>query len=139
MSSVLFLCTGNACRSQMAEGWLRKLHPDIDAYSAGIVAHGKNPLAIRAMQQVGIDISDQQSQSIDELPVEKVDYVFTVCANAAENCPYFPASIKLQHVPFADPPQLAKQTTNDEQALVFYAQVRDQIRDFVANIKQYMD
>lgn len=139
MTSVLFLCTGNSCRSQMAEGWLRHLHPDIAAYSAGIVAHGQNPLAIKAMQLAGIDISEQQSQTTDELPLDEVDYVFTVCDNAAENCPFFPARAKVIHAPFDDPPKLAKNAPSEEEALQHYVRVRDDIKAFVENIKDYLD
>ena len=138
MTSVLFLCTGNSCRSQMAQGWLRQLHPDIDAYSAGIVAHGQNPLAIKAMAMAGIDISDQPSQTTDELPLDKVDYVFTVCDNAAENCPFFPAEVRLQHVPFDDPPKLARDAKTEEEALSHYIRVRDDIREFVETIEDYL-
>lgn len=138
MASVLFLCTGNACRSQMAEGWLRHLHPHIDAYSAGIMAHGQNPLAIKAMALAGIDISDQQSQTTEELPLDEVDYVFTVCDNAAENCPYFPAKVLIQHTPFDDPPKLAKDAETEEEALMHYIRVRDDIRQFIVNIEDYL-
>lgn len=123
----------------MAEGWLRHLHPQIEAYSAGIVAHGQNPLAIKAMAEAGIDIGSQQSQTTDELPMDQVDYVFTVCDNAAESCPIFPAKVKVIHTPFDDPPKLAKGAANEEEALVHYIRVRDDIRLFVENIKQYLN
>ena len=139
MTSVLFLCTGNACRSQMAEGWLRTLHPEIQAFSAGIVAHGQNPLAIKTMENAGVDISGQQSQTTDELPLDEVDYVFTVCDNAAENCPYFPAKVKIIHAPFDDPPKLAKDCETEEEALVHYERVRDQVKSFVENIQDHFE
>lgn len=139
MTTVLFLCTGNSCRSQMAEGWLRHLRPDLTAYSAGIVAHGQNPLAIKAMAEAGIDISDQQSQTTDELPLDEVDYVFTVCDNAAGNCPYFPAVNKIIHAPFDDPPKLAKQAASEQEAFSHYLRVRDDIRQFVERIDEYLD
>lgn len=122
----------------MAEGWLRHLHPDIQAFSAGIVAHGQNPLAIKAMGLAGIDISGQQSQTTDDLPLDEVDYVFTVCDNAAENCPYFPAKAKIYHVPFDDPPKLAKYAKNEEEALFHYNRVRDDIHQFVEHINDYL-
>lgn len=139
MPSVLFLCTGNSCRSQMAEGWLRHLHPQIDAYSAGIVAHGQNPLAIKAMAMAGVDISSQQSQTTAELPLDEVDYVFTVCDNAAESCPVFPAKARIQHTPFDDPPKLAKDAASEEEALGHYVRVRDEIRQFVERIDDYLN
>ena len=138
MTSILFLCTGNSCRSQMAEGWLRHFHPEIQAFSAGIVAHGKNPLAIKAMASAGVDISNQESQTTDELPLEEVDYVFTVCDNAAESCPVFPARAKIIHAPFDDPPKLAKDAATEEEALVHYERVRDDVKQFVQDIKQHL-
>jgi len=122
----------------MAEGWLRHLHPHIEAYSAGIVAHGQNPLAIKAMAEAGIDISNQHSQTTDELPLEQVDYVFTVCDNAAESCPIFPAKVNVIHAPFDDPPKLAKDSKTESEALIHYIRVRDDIKRFVETIESQL-
>ena len=109
MIRLLFLCTGNSCRSQMAEGWARHLKgAEIDAYSAGIEAHGLNPLAVRVMAEAGVDISSHRSRRVEELGDVRFDYVVTVCGHAHENCPVFPGRAKVVHVGFDDPPKLAK-------------------------------
>jgi len=131
--SLLFLCTGNSCRSQMAEGWARHLKGDkLAPYSAGIEKHGLNPLAVRVMAEAGIDISTQQSKLIDELPAIPFDYVITLCDNAHETCPYFPG--RIIHRGFPDPPQLAKEAISEEEILQAYRSVRDRIRDFVVSL-----
>jgi len=123
---VLFLCTGNACRSQMAEGWLKALGGDTyDVYSAGIVAHGKNPRAIAAMKQAGVDISEQKSEALDPVLLDEIDLLITVCGNADESCPTIPASCEKQHWPFDDP---AKATGSEEEIMAEFYRVRDQIR-----------
>ena len=108
---VLFLCTGNSCRSQMAEGWARRLHPDrIDACSAGTDPHGLNQLAVRAMREAGVDISSHTSTTIDACQPETLDLVVTVCGHAHENCPVFLAQnprTRIVHRGFDDPPRLA--------------------------------
>lgn len=125
-AKVLFLCTGNSCRSQMAEGWLRKLAPDgVVALSAGTNPQGINPRAIRAMAQVGIDISEQRSQSIDEFLVDPPDLVISVCDNAKESCPNFSGQVERLHWPFFDP---AEARGNDAEVDAVFADVRDQIR-----------
>jgi len=127
---ILFLCTGNSCRSQMAEGWARHLKGDlIEAYSAGIEKHGVNPLAVKVMAEAGVDISAQRSKTVDELPERDFDFVVTLCDHAAESCPFFPG--KTVHRSFPDPPRLAAKAKSEEEALVFYRQVRDLIRQFV--------
>ncbi|MFA6290950.1 MAG: arsenate reductase ArsC [Victivallales bacterium] len=132
---VLFLCTGNSCRSQMAEGWARHLKGDIiDAYSAGIETHGLNPNAVKVMAEAGVDISEHRSKHVDELKDIKFDYVVTVCGHANENCPFFQGKAKVVHVGFDDPPKLAKSAKTEEEALGYYRRVRNQIRDFVAKI-----
>ncbi|WP_027366732.1 arsenate reductase ArsC [Desulfocurvibacter africanus] len=132
MLKVLFLCTGNSCRSQMAEGWVRALKSDtIEAWSAGIEKHGMNPLAVKVMAEAGVDISGQYSKTVDELPRREFDYVITLCGHASENCPYFPGKAKRLHAGFDDPPQLAKDAKSEEEALVHYRRVRDEIRAFV--------
>ena len=135
---VLFLCTGNACRSQMAEGWLKALGGDTyEVYSAGIVAHGKNPRAIAAMKQAGIDISDQKSEALDPVLLDDIDLLITVCGNADESCPTIPVSCEKQHWPFDDP---AKAVGSEEEIMVEFYRVRDQIRrkleDFVQQAKK---
>src|SRR5882757_5807456 len=105
---VLFLCTGNSCRSQMAEGWANFLKPaDIEAYSAGVEPHRMNALAIATMREAGVDISSQRSKHVDELKAIAFDYVVTVCDHAHQSCPLFPGKTKLLHVGFDDPPRLA--------------------------------
>lgn len=130
--NVLFLCTGNSCRSQMAEGWARHFHGDrIEAHSAGIEAHGMNPNAMQVMQEAGVDISDQSSKLASSLTDVPLDLVVTVCGHADENCPAFLTKAKLVHVGFDDPPKLAKEATSEDEALDCYRRVRDEIRDFV--------
>ena len=133
--SVLFLCTGNSCRSQMAEGWARHLHSEIiEPYSAGIERHGLNPAAVRVMAEVGVDISGQRSKLVEELPAIPFDYVITLCGHAHETCPYFPG--KIIHHGFPDPPQLAKNAATEEESLQAYRTVRDQIRQFIESLPQ---
>jgi len=130
---ILFLCTGNSCRSQMAEGWARHLHGGaIDARSAGIAPHGLDPLAVRVMAEAGVDISGQRSKHIDELKDIVFDYVVTVCGHADEQCPVFPATTQRLHAGFDDPPRLARHAANDEERLAPYRRVRDEIRTFIA-------
>ena len=137
--SVLFLCTGNSCRSQMAEGWLRTLHADrYLAYSAGIEAHGLNPLAVKAMQESGVDISQQQSQTLDQLPIDNLDYVITVCAHADASCPVLPAKIKRIHLGFDDPPKLAANAKSTDEAMPHYRRVRDEIRAAIEQIELHL-
>ncbi len=132
---ILFLCTGNSCRSQMAEGWCRQLKADsIDAYSAGIETHGLNPNAVKVMAEAGVDISGHRSKHVDELKDVNFDYVITVCGHADENCPLFPGKAKVLHVGFDDPPELARSAKTEKEALDHYRRVRDQIRDFVAKL-----
>jgi arsenate reductase len=123
---VLFLCTGNACRSQMAEGWLRFLGGDrFEVYSAGIVAHGKNPRAIEVMQQAGVDISKQESEQLDPALLQEIDLLVTVCANADESCPVVPAVCEKQHWPFDDP---AKASGDEAAIMAEFCRVRDEIK-----------
>ena len=134
---VLFLCTGNSCRSQMAEGWTRHLKADlIDPYSAGIETHGLNPLAVKVMAESGVDISHQESKTVAQLLTRDFDYVVTVCDNARESCPVFPGKAKVVHVGFDDPPELAKGARSEEEALRHYRRVRDEIRAFVEKLPE---
>ena len=136
MISVLFLCTGNSCRSQMAEGWLKTLHPQLQGFSAGILAQGLNPLAVQVMAEAGVDISCQLSQTLDQMPTENIDYVFTVCDQAALSCPSFPARVQTQHIPFDDPPLLALNSSSEEEALQHYRRICNEIKEFVESIEQ---
>jgi arsenate reductase (thioredoxin) len=132
MLKVLFLCTGNSCRSQMAEGWTRHLKGDrIEAYSAGIETHGLNPDAVRVMAEAGVDISGQRSKHVDEFRGVEFDYVVTVCGHAEEACPVFPGKARILHVGFDDPPRLAAGARMEEERLAPYRRVRDEIRAFV--------
>ena len=138
-TKILFLCTGNSCRSQMAEGWAKHLRSDsIDAYSAGVEPHGMNKLAVAVMKESGVDISGHRSKHVDELKDVTFDYVVTVCDQAHETCPLFPGKTKVVHVGFDDPPRLAKAARNEEEALGHYRSVRDEIRNFVEHIDQYL-
>lgn len=129
---VLFLCTGNSCRSQMAEGWARHLLGDrVEPYSAGIEAHGMNANAVRVMQEAGVDITGQSSKVVTTLAEVPLDLVITVCGHADEHCPAFPSGARVVHVGFDDPPKLARSAATEEEALGHYRRVRDEIRVFV--------
>ena len=115
--NVLVLCTGNSCRSQIAEGFLRKyLNKSFTVYSAGLESHGLNPNAVWAMEEVGIDISHHTSNTIEELPESEFDFVITVCDNARENCPYYPAKTKMLHQTFTDPTGLEGSTEEQNES-----------------------
>ena len=140
MMKILFLCTGNSCRSQMAEGWARHLKGDVfEAYSAGVETHGLNTNAVKVMAEAGVDISGQQSQPIDAFRDVPLDYVVTVCSHAHESCPHFPGKTKVTHVGFDDPPRLAEDAATDEEALDHYRRVRDEIRTFVETLPEALD
>ena len=132
---ILFLCTGNSCRSQMAEAWTRFLKGDrFDAYSAGVQPKPIDPRAIKAMAEAGIDISEQKSKDVDVFGNMEFDYVITLCDNARESCPYFPAKTKLIHQGFEDPPKLAEGASSEEEAMAHYRRVRDEIKGFVGTL-----
>jgi len=132
---VLFLCTGNSCRSQMAEGWARHLKGDqIEPYSAGIEKHGMNPHAVKVMSEAGVDITGQWSKTLTELGAVVFDYVVTVCGHANEHGPVFPGKAKVVHVGFEDPPKLTKEMPDGEAKLAVYRRVRDEIRRFVETL-----
>lgn len=136
---VLFLCTGNSCRSQMAEAWTQALKNDqIEAYSAGIEIHGLNPSAVKVMAEAGVDISHQKSKHVDDFKDMKLDVVVTVCKNAHETCPYFMTPCRVVHVGFDDPPKmaetLAEKGMNKEKQLDCYRRVRDEIKLFVKGL-----
>jgi arsenate reductase len=137
--NVLFLCTGNSCRSQMAEGWARKLQGNtVNAYSAGVEPHGMNPRAIRVMDEAGVDISGHHSKHVDELKDISFDYVITVCDQAHEACPLFPGKTKVVHVGFDDPPRPAKDAKTEEEALGHYRRVRDEIHQFIERLHDFI-
>jgi arsenate reductase len=116
----------------MAEGFARALKGDaIEPYSAGVEVHGMNPLAIKAMAEAGVDISKQRSKHVRELMDFHFDYAITMCDQANESCPVFPEKVKRLHVGFDDPPNLARKAKSEEEALVHYRRVRDEIRRFV--------
>jgi arsenate reductase len=130
--NILFLCTGNSCRSQMAEGWARHLKGDlVDVWSAGIETHGLNPLAVKVIAEAGVDISNHRSKHLNEIKDVRFDWVITVCDSANERCPVFPGKVKRFHIGFDDPSKLARSAKNEEEALAHYRRVRDQIRRFV--------
>ena len=137
---ILFLCTGNSCRSQMAEGWARALkEKSIEAYSAGIEKHGLNTKAVAVMKEAGVDISSQLSKTVSDLPTMHFDYVVTLCGHANENCPFFPGKAKVIHKGFDDPPQLAKGAKTPEEELGHYRRVRDEIKQFVEGMPENLE
>ncbi|MCX6827620.1 MAG: arsenate reductase ArsC [candidate division Zixibacteria bacterium] len=132
---ILFLCTGNSCRSQMAEGWTRYLLGGMmEPYSAGIEAYGLNMNAVKVMAEAGIDISDHRSKHISDLGAIKFDYLITVCGYAGEHCPVFPGIVKKIHHGFDDPSRLALEAVTEEEELGYYRRVRDEIRDFIISL-----
>ncbi len=134
---VLFLCTGNSCRSQMAEGWARHLKSDcMEAFSAGIETHGLNPFAVQVMKEAGVDITGQKSEHIETYIDLDLDYVVTVCGHADENCPVFPGRTQVMHHGFDDPPKLAESAKTEEEKIAAYRRVRDEIRDYIQTLPE---
>ncbi len=135
-NKVLFLCTGNSCRSQMAEGWARHLRSDdIEAWSAGIETHGLNPCAVRVMAEAGVDISGHVSQTTEAVQDIPFDVVVTVCGHANETCPtWLSGKARVIHAGFDDPPALAKNAETEEETLKHYRRVRDEIRDYIQEL-----
>lgn len=130
--NVLFLCTGNSCRSQMAEGWAKKLRSnEISAWSAGVETHGMNPNAVQVMKEAGVDITGHHSKLSSDLKDITFDFVVTVCENAAQSCPVFSGDAVIVAHSFDDPPALAKEAATEEEALGHYRRVRDEIRSFI--------
>lgn len=130
--NILFLCTGNSCRSQMAEGWARALAGAChEIQSAGIEAHGKNPRAIAVMAEAGQDISGQESTMLTDAMITGADIVVTVCGNADENCPVLPAGTRKEHWPLEDP---AGATGTEDQIMAVFRDSRDDIRRRVADL-----
>ena len=137
---VLFLCTGNSCRSQMAEGWTKHFFKDeIKAYSAGVAIDKLNPNTVSTMKEAGVDISSHYSKHVNDLKDIEFDYVITVCGHADEHCPVFPQDTKKIHNGFDDPPKLAKSAKTEEEALNHYRRVRDEIMEFVKTLPESLD
>ncbi len=133
---VLFLCTGNSCRSQMAEGWAQHLRGDeIEAHSAGLIARGLDPRAVKVMAEAGVDISGHQSKKAVEMLEIPFDNIVTVCGHADANCPVFPGKVRVVHRGFDDPPTLALEAKDEEEALGHFRRVRDEIRDFIQDLR----
>ena len=138
--NLLFLCTGNSCRSQMAEGWGKcLLSSQFNVYSAGIEKHGLNPNAVKVMAEQGIDISGHYSKTLDDLNNVQFDVVITVCGHADETCPVFSGNTKKIHYGFDDPPKLAANAKTEEEALQHYRRVCQEIKTFVENIENYVN
>ena len=139
MKNILFLCTGNSCRSQMAEGWGKSLKGQkYNFCSAGTKKHGLNPFAVKVMAELGVDISSHRSKTVEELPESPMDYVFTVCSDAHETCPIFSGG-KVIHVGFDDPPKLTKNMADEGEVLLVYRRVRDEIKEMVTEIEKYVE
>lgn len=138
--NILFLCTGNSCRSQMAEGWARHLKGDlIEACSAGIEPKGLDPRMVRVMAERGVDVSHHRSKHVQEVMHLSFDYVITVCGDAAESCPVFPGKTRVIHRGFNDPPQLAMDAASEEEALAHYRRIRDEIGSFIKTLPESLD
>ena len=138
---ILYLCTGNSCRSQMAEGWTRHLKSNqIEAFSAGIETHGLNPHMVKVMDEAGVDVSNQKSENIRDFAEHDLDVVITVCGHAHETCPVFPANCKVVHTGFPDPPkmakELAKKGATEEEQLDCYRSVRDKIKEYILTLPE---
>lgn len=139
MKKVLFLCTGNSCRSQMAEGWTNfLLKHNFKAFSAGTKPGTLDPRAIKVMAEAGVDISANRAKGVDEFKDVVFDLVVTVCDNARESCPIWFGKTKKLHQSFEDPPFLAKEAKTEEEALSHYRRVRDEIKDFVLKLPEIL-
>ncbi len=137
---ILFLCTGNSCRSQMAEGFARHLKSDyLEPYSAGIETHGLNEYAVKVMAEIGINIASQESNNVNEFVTIDFDYIITVCGHAHENCPITFTNSKVIHVGFDDPPKLAIDAKTEDEALDCYRRVRDEIRNFIESLPKVLE
>ena len=124
--NILYLCTGNSCRSQMAEGWTRELgEDDFNVESAGIEAHGKNPRAIAVMAEAGVDISGQESTIVTDEMMKRADVLVTVCGHADEQCPVVPPGVDKIHWPLSDP---AKATGSEEEVMDAFRETRDEVK-----------
>lgn len=136
-AKILFLCTGNACRSQMAEGWAKHLKSDvIEAHSAGVWPAGVSSRAIKVMNEAGVDISSHKSRHVDEFAQVEFDYVITLCDNAQEQCPIFPGKARLVHRAFNDPVMM---TGTDDEIMAAFRRTRDEIRAFVETLPESIE
>lgn len=133
MLNILFLCTGNSCRSQMAEALAHSIYPQHKFYSAGIETHGMNPYAVKIIEELGLDMSGHTSKHVDTLKDINFDVVITVCDNANESCPIFMGKTLKLHHSFQDPPKLASNLTDEDKKLDVYRQVRDEIRTYLVD------
>jgi len=132
---ILFLCTGNSCRSQMAEAWTNHLlSTDFQAWSAGVRKSTVDSMAAEVMAEAGVDMRSHHSKLVEELPEMEFDYVITLCDHARESCPFFTGRAKKIHKSFEDPPRLAEQTASPQEALDHYRRVRDEIKEFVLSL-----
>lgn len=131
MLNILFLCTGNSCRSQMAEAIARDLYPQHKFYSAGIETHGMNPYAVKVCEELGLDMSRHTSKLVETLKDIRLDVVLTVCDHANESCPLFTGLAQKMHHSFQDPPKLAANLASEEEKLAVYRQVRDEIKNYL--------
>ena len=132
MKKVLFLCTGNSCRSQMAEGFARAAAaPGIEIYSAGVEAHGLNPRAVAVMAELGVDLRQQTSKTLAEIPADEIDTLITLCGDAAERCPVFPGVVTREHWPLADP---ARAEGSEEAILEAFRSVRNELEKRVRDL-----
>ena len=141
---LLFLCTGNSCRSQMAEGWTRHLKSDqIEAYSPRIESHGLNPQMVKVMAEIGVDVTSPRSENIRDFTDTALNVVVTVCGHAHETCPILPVNCKVVHSGFPDPPKMAKvlaeKGASEEEQLTCYRQVRDEIRTYVESLPESLN
>ena len=137
---ILFLCTGNSCRSQMAEAWARHLRNDIiEAYSAGTQPQGLDPLTVKVMAEKGVDITNHQSKHLDEVNDIPFDFIITLCGQEGELCPFFPGKGKQIHKGFDDPPKLAEAAASEEEALKHYRRVRDEIHQFIETLPDSLE
>lgn len=135
--NVVFVCESNSCHSQMAEGWSHYLHADtINAFSAGISSSPLDPLAIKAMREKDVDISSQEAHAVQDFLRESIDYVVTVCSEAAKQCPTFPAEVNVIHQSFDNPPELTRGMETEEEKLAVYRRIRDEIRQFVEQLPE---
>lgn len=138
--NILFLCTGNSCRSQMAEGWAKALKGNIiNVFSAGIELKELDKRAVKVMAESGIDISKQYPKSVDTFKGISFDYVITVCDDAHENCPIFPGKVKIIHHGFSDPPRIIKESDTEDEKLDKYRQVRDEIKIFIESLPEILE
>ena len=137
---ILFICTYNSARSQMAEGLMRELKgKEYESYSAGVRTSRVDPFAVEVMKEIDIDISSHRAKSIDEFRDTEFDYVVTVCGHANEHCPVFPGKTHVVHVGFDDPPRLAKKAKTEKEALDCYRRVRDEIKAFVEKLPDVLN